>query len=172
MWVAQRKAWCILGEKQGEQAVAPYKLATPATWQVQCPQNEGCKEFENLNLPMKDPQTWSTTTTKAAFKTGFRCWCPALTATFKTMLNVKCVCGHCEGVREVLEAQWQMTNCNSTCPRTFRCETTELFDAVYKLLLKLAFSNQVKGGKCSAMCRDWGNWGMITIPITLARTPV
>lgn len=49
----------------------------------------------------------------------------------QTVLHVKCVCGHCEGVREVLEAQQQMTNCDSTCPRTlkpFRYETTKLFD--------------------------------------------
>jgi len=97
--------------------------------------------FENLKLLMKEPQAWYSTKIQAALKNGFRHWWLALTATFKTILNVKCVCGHCKGMREVLEAQWQMTNCDSICPRTlkpFRYEITELFDAVYNLLLKLA----------------------------------
>lgn len=45
------------------------------------------------------------TTEKAVLQNVIRHWCPALTAAFKTTRSVKHVCGHCEGVREVLEAQ-------------------------------------------------------------------
>lgn len=70
MQVTQRKAWCVLRDKQVEQAVAPYKLSTPATWEVQCPQNEECKEFENFKLLVIKPLSVYiyTTRMKAALK--------------------------------------------------------------------------------------------------------
>lgn len=112
MQVTSRKTWCILRDRQVEQAVAPYKFSTPATWQVQCPQNKGCKKFENLKLLIIKPLSLCiyTTRMKAALKMASYIHILHSTATLKTLLNVKQVCGYREGVREVLEAQWQVTN--------------------------------------------------------------
>lgn len=53
MQVTPRKAWFILRDRQVEQAIAPYKFSTLATWQVQCPQNKGGKEFKAKSLNLK-----------------------------------------------------------------------------------------------------------------------
>lgn len=74
---------------------------------MQCPQNKGRKELENLKLLIMKPLSLSiyTMRMKAALKIASYIHVLHSTTTLKTLLNVKQVCGYREGVREVLEAQ-------------------------------------------------------------------